>query len=119
MFLQSLERCQLKDVVAGKPEKLDASGIPLSLSLSLSLKIQFFSIRTVLVCHGSFKQSVNPPHNFGISYHTGALKLGFCLIDVVILKIPTERFVQQRMVQEGQFCPYSVQYATLVNILHQ
>lgn len=33
-FLQSLGRCQLKDVVAGKPEKLDASGISLSPSLS-------------------------------------------------------------------------------------
>lgn len=96
MFLQSLERCQLKDVVAGKPEKLDTSGI----SLSLSLKIRFFSIMTVLVCHGYFKQSVNSPYNFGISYHTGALKPSFCLIDAIILKIPAERFVQQRMVQE-------------------
>jgi len=26
-LLQSLERCQLKDVVAAKPEKLEASGV--------------------------------------------------------------------------------------------
>lgn len=27
LLLQSLERCQLKDVVAAKPEKLEASGL--------------------------------------------------------------------------------------------
>ena len=32
LFLQSLERCQLKEVVAGKPGKLDSSGNIHSLS---------------------------------------------------------------------------------------
>ena len=27
IFLQALERCQLKDIVASKPEKLDALGL--------------------------------------------------------------------------------------------
>jgi len=52
LLLQSLERCQLKEVVAAKPEKLEASGD----HLNSSHKSQFFNIFLYANKLGGLKQ---------------------------------------------------------------
>jgi hypothetical protein len=50
--LQALERCQLKDVVVSKPEKLDAPGITIFMLLCVIVYLlAFYSFLFALVVH--------------------------------------------------------------------